>query len=149
MEIELDLTGKKQTTWYTIGIGVFLLLLVGLAFLGRAFTPDSDASASHLLTWQDWRLLKAERAYQHELETLRADADQLSQALNGQPNPVTVQLLAESILHHTGTMDGDPALEAARAALGQAAQDVRDWASGILDRDTALASLQKAIELLK
>ena len=146
MEIELDLRGENRHTWYALAITLTVLVLVGLGYLGMPVTPY-DGSSPRTLGWADWRFLQAEREYQRELDILRSSADQLAEAIDSQPNPVAIQILVERVLRQTTS--GDPALEVARAALAQAATDVRDWSTGILDRDQALLSLQLAIELLQ
>ena len=147
MEIELDLSREQQYVWYAaIGIAV-VLVLVSLSWLGMPVTPYTEAGTPRALGWNDWRFLQAERAYQRELVILRSYTDQLIEAVNSEPNPVAVQMLAEKILKQTGS--GDPALEAARLTLVQAATDARNWSTGTLDRDSALASIQLAVELLQ
>jgi hypothetical protein len=146
MEIELDLRGEERYTWYAMAATLTVLVLVGLGYLGMPVTPY-DGSSPRALGWADWRFLQAEREYRRELDILRSYADQLSDAINTQPSPVAVQILAERVSRQTTS--GDPALEAARTALDQAAMDVRNWSTGILDRDKALISLQLAIELLQ
>jgi len=142
MEIEIDLKAERKQTMLALGAGMLLALLVTLALLGRAVTP----AGNRLLTFADWRLLQAERAYQQELETLQTDALQLAEALNGNPNPVAVQMLVERIRRHTDS--GSQSLSQARTALEEAALAVGDWSAGVLDRDTALVSLQQALDLL-
>jgi hypothetical protein len=99
------------------------------------------------LTWDDWQVLKAERQYTSERTVLRSDADALASLLNQAPDPVVAQLLEERISRHTS--NGQAALLTARTALLQAAKDAASWTSGGLDRDTAVASLQTATDLLK
>ena len=146
MEIELDLRGEDRYTWYALAVTLTVLFLVGLGYLGMPVTPY-DSSSPRTLGWADWRFLQAEREYRRELDILRSYADQLAEAIDTQPNPVAIQILVERVLRQTTS--GDPALEVTRAALAQAATDVRDWSTGILDRDQALLSLQLAIELLQ
>jgi len=124
-----------------------LLSLLGVGALGRPYTPVSVAGQARLLTWDDWQLLKAERQYNAERDVLRSDADALAALLNQAPDPVSAQVLAQRIAQHSA--DGQAALQTARTALHQAAQDVASWTSGALDRDTAVASLQTATDLLK
>lgn len=147
MEIELDLRTSQKPLWYAAAAAVLLLVVLGLGAIGAPLTPRTESGRPRLLSWPDWRFIQAEKAYQTELGRLRTSADQLIQALQGRPSPVAVQLLAERVLRQTA--GGDPALEAARAALAQAALDVRDWSAGVLPYDQAAASLQAAIGLLQ
>jgi hypothetical protein len=98
------------------------------------------------LTWQDWRLLQAEQRYYTELDVLRTDVDQLVVMLESHPSPVAAQILAEQIAKHTKS--GDASLAVARESVITAAIDVRDWAAGVLDRDTAIQSVQEAFGLV-
>ena len=123
------------------------LSLLGLGALGKPYTPVTAAGDIHLLTWDDWRLFKAERRYTAEREVLRSDADDLASLLNQNPDPVAAQILAQRSARHTA--DGEAALLSARTALQQAALDVASWTAGVLDRDTAVASLQTANDLLR
>jgi hypothetical protein len=142
MEISIN-----RNTLYGILVFMSLLSLLGLGALGRPYTPVSRAGDARLLTWDDWQLLKAERQYTAERDVLRSDVDALAALLNQAPDPVSAQMLAQRITQHTA--DGQAALQTARTALQQAAQDVASWTAGALDRDTAVASLQTATDLLK
>jgi hypothetical protein len=142
MEISID-----RKTIYGILVLVALLSLLGLGALGKPITPVTTDGNARLLTWDDWQLFKAEREYVAEREILRTDDDALAALLNQAPDPVAAQILAERISQHTA--DGEPVLLSARSALQQAAQDVASWSAGVLDRDTAVASLQAASDSLK
>lgn len=145
-EFEFDFRKNEDALWLIAFALLVIGALVGMAHLGRDVTP-MDTNSPRLLGWSDWRLLQAERAYAEELAVLRADAMQLSQTLDQQPNPVPTQFLVERIARHT--QDGDASLESARTALANAALNVRDWSTGTLDRDTAILSVQSAMSLLQ
>ena len=115
--------------------------------LGKPYTPVTTAGETHLLTWNDWQLFKAEQRYSAEREVLRTDDDALAALLNQTPDPVAAQILAQRVARDT--VDGEAALLSARAALQQAAQDVASWTAGALDQNTAVASLQTASDFLK
>ena len=136
-----------RNTVYIVLVCLVLLSLLGLGALGKLYTPVSVAGDTRLLTWDDWQLLKAERQYDAEREVLRSGADALAALLDQNPDPVAAQMLAQRITQHT--VSGQAALQPARTALLQAAQDVASWTAGALDRDTAVASLQTATDLLK
>ena len=146
MEIEIDLSNKRLYFGFLAGIAA-VLLLVSLAFLGKPFSPLATGGEPHLLTLQIWQTTKIEWQYKQEIGALRSDADALATVLNQSPNAVAAQVLESRIAKHA--TNGLDALASARLALSQAAQDAMAWASGTLDRDTALNSLQTAVDLLK
>ena len=142
MEITLD-----HRTLFVFLAFLSLLSSLGLAALGKPFTPETTTGQGRILTWDDWQFFKAERRYTSEREILRSDTDALAMLLDQSPDPVAAQLLASRIAQHTA--NGEAALSSARSALQQAAQDVASWTAGTLDRDTAVASLQTVVNLLK
>ena len=146
MELELDFNGERSL-WQGITIVAVILVLFGLAAIGARVTPFSADGSPKLMSWQDWRLLQAERAYRAELAVLQDDAVQLATMLETRPSPVAAQILAEHIAKHTKS--GDAALLTARETLLIAALNVRDWAAGTLDRDVAVISVEDAIGLLQ
>ena len=82
------------------------------------------------------------------LPARRRYATQLAALLENRPNPVAAQFALDAVQNHVknGT---DPSLAGARQALDAAATNVRDWASGALDQNTAIQSLKDATELLR
>jgi hypothetical protein len=145
-EIEFNFRKNEDALWLAVFAVLIIAALVGMAQIGQDVTP-MDTGEPRLLGWSDWRLLQAQRAYTKEISILRTDAMQLSQTLDMKPNPVTTQLLIEQIARHT--KEGDPSLSSARLVLENAALNVRDWSTGTLDRDTAILSVQDAINLLQ
>ncbi|MBN2116314.1 MAG: hypothetical protein JW730_07080 [Anaerolineales bacterium] len=146
MEIELDLRTEQLNAWRTAAILILILTLVGLGAIGARVTPVAADNSPKLLSWQDWRLLQAERAYRAELAVLQEDAAQLANMLEEHPSPVAAQILAERIARHAKA--GDASLAAARETLLMAALNVRDWSAGTLGRDTAVQSVKDAFALL-
>ena len=146
MELELDFNGERSL-WQGIAILGVILALIGLATIGARVTPLNADNSPKLISWEDWRLLQAEHAYHAELEVLKDDAVQLATMLETRPSPVAAQILAERIAKHTKS--GDASLVTAREKLLIAALNVRDWAAGTLDRDTAVQSVEDAFGLLK
>ncbi len=136
--MELDLSAYRRPLVALTAI----LLLACLGWLGYAYTPSGDKP----LTWNEWHVLKAQRAYLGELAQLQAAADSLAVLLNAQPDPVRVQLAAENTLRLTS--EGQPALQYQREKLALAAQAVSDWAVGALDRETARQALEAAMRAL-
>jgi hypothetical protein len=146
MELELDFNGERSL-WQGIAIVAVILVLVGLAAIGARVTPLNADSSPKLMSWQDWRLLQAERTYRAELVVLQDDTVQLATMLEARPSPVAAQILAERIAKHTKS--GDASLTTARETLLIAALNVRDWAAGTLDRDMAVQSVEDAFGLLQ
>ncbi len=146
MEIEFDLRGERLTIWRMIAVAMMIAALIGLGAIGARMTPLTADNSPKLLSWQDWRLLQAERVYQAELAVLQQDAAQLANMLEQRPSPVVAQILAERITKHAET--GDASLAAARESLLAAALDVRDWSAGTLDRDRAVESVEETFSLL-
>lgn len=146
MEIELDLRDEKAYLWQGLAALAIFFALVGFGAIGSRVTPATADGSPKFLSWQDWRFFQAERAYRAEMEVLREDAGQLAIMLESHPSPVAAQILAERIAKHTKS--GDASLATAREILMIAALDVRNWAAGTLDRDTAVESVQNAYGLL-
>jgi len=136
--MELDLS---RHPWLLISLFVFLLLAI-LGWLGYVYLPAGDRA----LTRSEWLVLKANHTYLKELGKLQLAAETLTGLLNGQPDPVRAQLAVESIQRLTS--EGQPALLYPREKLALAAQSVKDWAVGALDRETALQALAIAIQVL-
>ena len=146
MEIELSL--GKNSYWREMAAALLVVWLLGLGWLGWTVTRVGADGSAQVLTWADYQLGKAEKAYQVERETLRGDADLLTGLLSqsNSPSPVAVQVTANRILEHASA--GVSELSDARLALGNAAVVVRDWAVGTADKNTAIQAVQAAISLL-
>jgi hypothetical protein len=136
--MELDLSDFR---YHFIALAI-LLLLAGIGWLGSVYTPEGDQP----LTWSEWQVLKARRAYLKELAELRVAVESLTALLNDRPDPVRAQLAAENIQRLTDK--GLPALIYQRGKLALAAQAVSDWAVGAIDHATALQTLDQAIKAL-
>ena len=139
-EIELDL--GELPNWSTI---VILLVVgtVGLMLIGRVVTPIEIG----ILSWSDWQLLKEQRVYRSELESLQGEVDILVEMLNGRPDPVETQLVARRMLQDL--RDGHPALDYQRDLTIQAVSAVRDWSTGAIERDEAVLRVNEAIQVLE
>jgi len=146
MELELDFNSERSL-WQGIVIVAVILALIGLAAIGARVTPLNSDGSPKFISWQDWRLLQAERAYHAELGVLQEDVLQLATMLEARPSPVAAQILAERIARHTKS--GDAALVTARETLLSAALNVRDWAAGTLDRSVAVQSVEDVFGLLQ
>jgi hypothetical protein len=146
MYFDFEFRKNEDLLWLIAFAFLIIAALVGMAQIGQDVTP-MDTGSPRLLSWSDWQLLQAQRAYTKELAVLRVDTMRLSQTLDQQPNPVTTQFLIKQIAQDT--KEGDASLSSARLALENAALNVRDWSTGTLARDTAILSVQDALSLLQ
>ena len=148
MEFEINVRKEEEIYWITAVVVAVIAVLIIFGWIGSGVTPLDSAGNPRLLSWSDWQLLKAERVHAEELSILQGDATQLAAALQNPPDPVAAQFLVNTISRHaqSGT---DPSLADARQTLENASVDVRDWASGVLDRNTAIQSVQEAMALLQ
>lgn len=139
--MEIDLSGVKKDG--AIWMGVVLVLLVGVMFLGRAFTPEGN----RLLTRQEWEVRQLRQAYRAERLALLADANRLAELLTGDPDPARAQVVVQSVRRNlqSGKMT---ALADERQQVADAAQAVLDWASGVGEYNAAVEAVQKALEAL-
>lgn len=140
--MEIDLSGVKKGNWALAGIG--LALLLGLMFLGRAFTPDGN----RLLTWQEWQVRKLRQAYRAERLILLKDVNHLAELLaGGAPDPARALVTVQEVRRDLA--DGKvEALADEREKVAAAAQAVLDWAGGIGDYNAAVEAVQRALEAL-
>ena len=139
-EIELDL--RDIPGWLTI---VILLVVgaTGLMLIGRVVTPIERG----ILSWSEWQLLKEQRVYRSDLESLQGEVDILIEMLNGRPDPVETQLVAQRMLQDL--RGGHPALAYQRDLIIQAVSAVRDWSTGVIERDEAVLMVNEAIQVLE
>jgi hypothetical protein len=137
-QMELDLSHYR---WHLIGLAALVALAL-LIWIGSVFTPEGEKT----LTWTEWQVVKAQRAYQQELDGLQMEASNLADLLNASPDPVRAQIVAERIQRLAA--DGQPSLHYQREKLALAAQAVSSWAVGAGDRETAAQSLEEAIQVL-
>jgi hypothetical protein len=146
--VEIELSLGKNSYWREMAAAILVVSLFGLGWLGWIVTRAGTEGHAQVLTWADYQLGKAEKAYQTERETLRDDANTLTGLLSQptSPSPVAVQVTANRILEHTS--NGVTELTDARTTLGSAAIAVRDWAVGTVDKNAAIQAVQSAISLL-
>lgn len=140
--MEIDLSGVKKDNWGLAGIG--LALLLGLMFLGRAFTPEGN----RLLTWQEWQVRKLQQAYRVERLRLLEDTNRLAELLeSGVPDPARAQVVVQGVRRDLAEGKVET-LADERQRVADAAQAVLDWASGIGDYNAAVEAVQRALEAL-
>jgi hypothetical protein len=125
-----------------LAVGCLVALVITfvlLGWLGKAYTPQGGG----ILTTEEWTILKAQRAYDAELSRLQQIAEQLFALLGGSPDPVRAQVLVSR--YETQLAGGQPALQAQRDGLMQAAEGVQFWALGQISREDATTLLNAAI----
>lgn len=128
--------GRYQIIFWVLMV---LGLLAGLIFLGRSLTPEGNK----VLTWPEWQICLAQKAYQKELGMLQKDVEVLVEIVNQPPDPVRAQIVCDKISEQL--IEGQPALAMSRTALAQAAVSVEQWSVGAISRGEALTALQAAI----
>jgi len=139
--VEIDLSGVKRSGWYA---ALALVVLLGLMFLGRAFTPEGG----RLLTRQEWQVRKLQQAYRAERLQLLEDTNRLAVLLAAErPDPARVQVEVGAVRRRLSAQKVE-SLAAARAQVDAAAQAVLEWASGIGEYNAAAAAVQAALEVL-
>lgn len=146
--MEIELTGLKRIFQQRIWIAVLLLIpiLLFLGWLGAPYTDADKAGYPKLLSWSEWQIVQARQIYNAELDTLRHEAENLSELLNQEPDPVRAQITAERI--NRTYAKGQPALAYPRELLISAAGAVQDWSVGALPLEQAQAAMQQAIHAL-
>ncbi len=117
--------------------------LVGFVLLGRALTPEGGK----VLTWSEWQVLLARRAYDREITRLEKDAAELVDLVNRPADPVLAQIVCSRISAHT--VDGEVSLTQVRAKIAAAAGTVQQWAVGALSRDDALVAVDTTVQALQ
>jgi len=144
MEIELGTWPAKRMLFSCLAV----LVLVGLALLGRGVTPV-EADSPVVLTPARWAATSLSRQAHAETERLQRDAGELRAFLAGpaSPDPVRAMLLAQRL--YAGHRQGTSATAGARQALIDAAATAARYASGAASRDQAVATLNEALTRIK
>ncbi|MBI9044586.1 MAG: hypothetical protein JEZ06_08880 [Anaerolineaceae bacterium] len=138
-QIEVEIS-SDSAFWTMITI-LFILILVGFAFLGKSVTSETG----EILSFQDWQIIQIRKAYMSELERLQAHTETLSGLLNTARDPVRGQVAISQVLNDLEA-GGEKSLDVPRAALIQASQLALDWSIGRGSHFNAQASLQEAID---
>lgn len=138
MEIEIE---RKTFVTALVVIGLIAVLTIGA--LGRAVTPEGDK----VLTWGEWKILKAQKVYVEEIQQLRKMSDELAGLLNNRPDPVRVQMQVDRLEKELA--DGQASLSEQRTALFDAAEAVRAWSLGQVSRETAVSAHARSVVVLQ
>ncbi len=142
--MELDLS---RLTW-PILITALLAIIIALAVFGAVVTPTQAGDHPELISPDRWTAARLARQAQAEAQALMHDASQLRNLLEAnQPEPVAAMLLAQRIyaVHRQGTS----ATGGARQALIYAAETSARYAVGGLPRQTAITSLNDALNRIE
>ncbi len=132
MEIEID--AREFSVVATI-VAVIALILLGV--LGWLFTPEGK-----VLTYSEWQIRKAERAYRQELRQLQKTCEEMTALLDKPLDPLRVQVAADRILNEMAK-GGQAVLQPQREAVAAAAQALRNWAMGD-NRERAVEAVAEA-----
>jgi hypothetical protein len=143
MEISLTDTGPFLKGLLSVG------LLVGLALLGRLVSPVAmELNRPQVLTTERWLAAAMTRQANAEIERLTADARQMRSLLASE-HPDAIQAMALAQRVYTAQRTGTAATATARQALIAAAETLAQYAAGGVERETAIAALNAALERLK
>ncbi|MRR32018.1 hypothetical protein EG834_17190 [bacterium] len=144
IDITVNVDELKARRYPLILLSVLILcVLAGFVFLGRSLTPAGEK----LLTWSEWQIFQARRAYNNELQGLRRDVEELAALVNEPADPVRAQIVCKRIISHT--LDGQASLAYCRESVADAAAAVEQWAVGVESLDHALTALEFAVQVLE
>uniref|UniRef100_A0A7C4L212 Uncharacterized protein n=1 Tax=Bellilinea caldifistulae TaxID=360411 RepID=A0A7C4L212_9CHLR len=133
MEIEID---AREFSVVAAIVAVIALILLGV--LGWLFTPEGGK----ILTYSEWQIHKAERAYRQELRELQKTCEEMAALLDRPLDPLRVQVAADRILNEMAK-GGQAVLQPQREAVVFAAQALRNWAMGD-SRERAVEAVAEA-----
>ncbi|GAP12203.1 hypothetical protein BECAL_03407 [Bellilinea caldifistulae] len=133
MEIEID---AREFSVVAAIVAVNVLILLGV--LGWLFTPEGGK----VLTYAEWQIHKAERAYRQELRDLQKTCEEMAALLDKPLDPLRVQVAADRILNEMAK-GGQAVLQPQREAVAAAAQALRNWAMGD-SRERAVEAVAEA-----
>ena len=138
MEIDLSHLQERQKT--ALWVGLALLVLAGLALLGRYYTLNH-----RLLTWQEWQIRKAERLHVSEYSLLCQQTERLSQVLSeNNLDPIRAALIAKGVITKSQSVQS-PTLKPHVQALLTAAEAITDWGAGLTDYNSTVNALMEAM----
>lgn len=144
--MEIEFSAPEGQNFYLVLAAVLLLVVAGLGWLGYGVTRQGPDGRAAVMTWTDYRVIQAEKAYLAERAELRSAVEDIVQLLNKNASPVEAQIHLTRIEKSAG--DGLPELAEARAAVLQAADAVRACSLGKISREEAAGVISHAIELL-
>lgn len=145
--MEIEITGFDKISVKAIIALLVSVLLAVLGMIGRAYTPVSKAGDSQVLFWTEWEIIKAEKVYQAELNSLRGEADILTVLFNEDPDPVRTQITVDRIIRQYTS--GQPALTYQRELLIETAKTVSDWSVGAASFEETKATLEDLVAALR
>lgn len=144
--MEIEFSSPEGQNFYLVVAAVLLLVVAGLGWLGHGVTRvDSDGRAA-VMSWTDYRVIQAEKAYVAERAKLRSAVEEIAQLLNKSASPVEAHIHLTRIEKSLG--EGLPELAEARAAVLRAAESARANSLGKISIDEAAGAINHAAELL-
>lgn len=144
MEIEFNAPEGQQ--FYLVVAALLLLVIAGLGWLGYGVTRVGPDGRAAVMTWTDYRVIQAEKAYLAERAELRSAVEEIAQLLNKNASPVEAQIHLARIEKSIG--DGLPELAEARVAVLQASDAARACSLGKIPPEEAAGAIHYAAELL-
>jgi hypothetical protein len=133
--VEIEIEAKEFSVIATF-VGVIAVILLGV--LGWVFTPEGGK----ILTYTEWQIRKAERAYQQEVRYLQGACDEMVALLEKPLDPLRVQVAADRIAAET-VKGNTVVLQPQRDAVLAAANALRNWAMGD-SREQAIGAVAEA-----
>ncbi len=144
--MEIEFASPKGEYFYLVLAVCFFLGVIGLGWLGSTVTPVGNDGRATVLSWTDFQVAQAQKAYSAERDNLRQAVDDLADLVSKGASPVEVQIHVSRI--EKLTVDGLPELADARAAISQASADVRDYSLGKISESAVIESINYAAGLL-
>jgi len=144
--VEIEINAPQGQQFYLLIAAAILLVLAGLGWLGHGVTQTGPDGRAAVMSWTDYRVIQAEKAYLAERAELRSAMEDIAQLLNQDASPVEAQIHLARIEKSLGA--GLPELAEARAAVLQAADALRAFSLGKLSRAQAAGAIKHAAELL-
>lgn len=144
--MEIEFSAPEGQNFYLVVATVILLVVTGLGWLGYGVTRVGPDGRADVMSWTDYRIIQAEKAYIAERAKLRSAVEEIAQLLNKNASPVEVQIHLARI--EKSISDGLPELAETRDAVRQAADAIRAHSLGKISREDAAGVIKYAIELL-
>lgn len=144
--MEIEFKAPEEHYFYLVIAAVVLFVLVGLGWLGKSVTRLGPDGQGVVMSWTDYRVIQAEKAYVAERAKLRSAVDEIAQLFNADASPVEAQIHLARI--EKSLEGGLPELADARAAVAQAVNAVRACSLGKVSHEEAAGVIRYAADIL-